>query len=252
MRSYHTHTFPLYSSLSLHFSIQLSLHFLEGVGEAGCGPGVEREVVESFSKGLVISDSSVSVSEESSGDARGGVADVVVVEGHARSGYRSYTGYGQPLDLTGGTYSSTPRSSSSSGGKFSCSLFKPLDSAHSNKCMYVPVPITYQPSPQQGCTQRVVQRGAQEGKGKGGTIPVQHPRHCESLKNAFRAFGHLVGHFVLRKISSAADGWQGGGEGERVCCLLTLSILIIISMITIIIHSEHSYYFCFCSQYFSS
>ena len=201
----------------LLFSSPLTDGHNAGIGEAGSGPGVEREAVEEFSKSLV------------AGGNLEGRGTVGTYEG---KGSGSYSG----TDTTTVTNSKTTtysairsvdavhHSSGTSHDQNDFALFRYLESTHNNKILYVPVPVQYQHTDNKPSALKSTQSSTSssvrsysnhryqsttinrqsQGQGQGqGQGQIGRLLSFGLLESGFRSFGLLVGHFVLRKIVSA-------------------------------------------------
>ena len=182
-----------------------------GIGEAGFGPGVEREAVEQFSKGLI------------AGGNLGGEGTVGTYEGQNSTSHSStlaaVTNF--KTNSNSAVRLSDDISSETSHDNNDFALFRYLESTHNNKILYVPVPVQYQHMDKKSaskstqssssssvhtCSNRhhqstiINSQGKGQGQGKG---QIGRVLSFGLLELGFRSFGLLVGHFVLRKIVSA-------------------------------------------------
>jgi hypothetical protein len=238
------------------------------VGEEGCGPGVEREVVEGFSRGLVTSDSTeghvrsrtdsvsaggVSTSHEmdNRGDVQGRESVVMTLDGHENIviNIGLTTDTDTHMDVDTGVNDRLETESGEESDNFA--LFRASESQATNKVLYLPVPVKYQPrdstdpSFTEGKTHREKNNkysGRNNGdddndyddeyytynskkintksknKNNDENIHEIDNNNTESnghkpydvkvsrlLRKGFKAFGQLVGHFILRKIASTSD-----------------------------------------------
>ena len=92
-------------------------------------------------------------------------------------------------------------------------LFQAIQSSNNDKCLYIPVPIRYQVrrdlnifNSHSGSAVTSSRIGKEDGYGVKGIEEERvrtDLRSCPLLKMGFRAFGKVVGHFILRKIASA-------------------------------------------------
>lgn len=233
---------------------------LSGVGEEGCGPGVEREVVEGFSKGLVTSegtedehvrtdsartDSSRTDSVLTSHD-KGDREDVVGRESVCMTDDRRENkmlnidiDLTTDIDIDNDIYVNGRLKTESDLESDNFALFRASDSKASSKILYLPVPVKYQQSShsdplfleRKNTRETYTEYG---GKNNGNnnnntTINMKNENNTKNgnknenidnedikikpydvkvsrlLRKGFKAFGQLVGHFVLRKIASSLD-----------------------------------------------
>ena len=189
-----------------------------GIGEAGSGPGVEREAVEEFSKGLI------------AGGNLEGRGTVGTYEG---KGSGLYSGTDTTVtNFKTNTYSAirssdaVHHSTGTSHDQNDFALFRHLESTHNNKILYVPVPVQYQHMDNKSsalkstqsstsssvrsysnhCYQSTTINEQSQGQGQGqgqGHGQIGRLLSFGLLELGFRSFGLLVGHFVLRRIVSA-------------------------------------------------
>jgi hypothetical protein len=192
------------------------------LGEAGCGPGVEREVIENFSKGLVTSRGTA----KGQGQGQGQSSDARTTKDKDKdkdSTGESYM-YGKQSYRMGSQ--GKKRSREEGEGEIAVAdefaLFQAFQSSENDKCLYIPVPIRYKAHrdlsilsghPENaggsaGTGAVTGRRGEKKGVSSAHTDTEDRAtatdlRSCPLLKRGFRAFGKVVGHFILRKIASA-------------------------------------------------
>ena len=166
-----------------------------GLGEAGCGPGVEREVIENFTKGLVTSCGTVL---EQSSDACISNEKIGESISNGKQSYRMFSN-GKKRSREG---------EDASTDEFA--LFQAFQSSENDKCLYIPVPVRYQAhrglnfvSSHSECAMMSARRGEKYVVSSVVEKARKNLRSCPLLKRGFRAFGKVVGHFILRKIASA-------------------------------------------------
>ena len=190
------------------------------MGEAGCGPGVEREVIENFSKGLVTSRRNV-LEQEQSSDAR-----ISTERNEKNEKIKSSSAmYG---DLESYTMGSNGRKRGreevehSSNDKFA--LFQAFQSSENDKCLYIPVPIRYKVHRDFNIFSSHSESAMTSAKRSGRNLVDENVRtdikSCPLLKKGFRAFGKIVGHFILRKIALAGRQSACVSNSNSVCVLV--------------------------------
>jgi hypothetical protein len=201
------------------------------LGEAGCGPGVEREVIENFSKGLVTSRGTAKEQEQGQGQEQSSDKDR-----DKDSTGESYM-YGKQSYRMGSQGKKRSREEGESAVADEFALFQAFQSSENDKCLYIPVPIRYKAHRDsiilnghsekesegagRGASAVTGRRGGKKGgssahtetedkatatgtaTGTATATGKADSRSCALLKRGFRAFGKVVGHFILRKIASA-------------------------------------------------
>ena len=191
------------------------------MGESGCGPGVEREVIENFSKGLVTSRGNV-LEQEQSSDAR--ISNEKIKNS---SGSVMYT------DLESYTMGSNRRKRGreeiegelSSADEFA--LFLAFQSSETDKCLYIPVPIRHKVHRDFNISSSHSETAVTSVRRCGINVDENVRtglKSCPLLKRGFRAFGKIVGHFILRKIASA--GRQSASVSDSLCVCMSNSVYV--------------------------
>jgi hypothetical protein len=237
------------------------------VGEEGCGPGVEREVVEGFSRGLVTADSTEEhVRSRTDSVGAGGVTMSHNTGSRESAQWREsvvMTLDGQEnivmnIDLTTDTDAhvnvdtgvSDRLEIKSEEESDNFALFRASESQASNKVLYLPVPVKYKPrnnadpsfiEGEISCDKYSEYGGKNNGNSNddeymnndnntriknesgneyenentenNGNKPYD-VKVSRLLRKGFKAFGQLVGHFILRKIASTSDELR---EVQSVC-----------------------------------
>jgi hypothetical protein len=246
------------------------------VGEEGCGPGVEREVVEGFSRGLVTSDSTeghvrsrtdsvstggVSTSHDmgNRGHVQGRESVVMTLDGHENIviNIDLTNDTDTHMDVDTGVNDRLETEFDEESDNFA--LFRASESQATNKVLYLPVPVKYQPrdNTDQSFIEGKIHREKNtkySGRNNGDdddneihnysskkiNVNNKNEKNDKSiheinnndnesngnkpydvkisrlLRKGFKAFGQLVGHFILRKIASTSDELR---EVITNCCI---------------------------------
>ena len=234
---------------------------LSGVGEEGCGPGVEREVVEGFSKGLVTSegtedehvrtdsartDSSRTdsvLTSHDKGDKEyviGRESVCMTDDGRENKMLNIDIDLTADMDIDTDIYVNGRLKTESDLESDNFALFRASESKASHKILYLPVPVKYQQSGNSDPLFLVRKNNRETyteygGKNNGNnnnndtTTNMKNDNNTKNgnkneniynddikikpydvkvsrlLRKGFKAFGQLVGHFILRKIASSLD-----------------------------------------------
>ena len=195
---------------------------------------MEREVIENFSKGLVTSRCNV-LEQEQSSDAR------ISNEKNEKIKNSSV----MYSDLESYTMGSNGRKrgreevehSSAAADEFA--LFQAFQSSENDKCLYIPVPIRYKVHRDFNIFSSHSESAVTSLRRSGENVVDENVRtdlkSCPLLKKGFRAFGKIVGHFILRKIALAGRQSACVSNSNSVCVLVIVVCVCVCVCVCVIV-----------------